>query len=78
MALLTELHQPCCSGMMIFMSAQSVNKIFQSQAEKEEAALRWHISGLRNGRKSHQNLKSCGVTKEHVFSDIFGEVRRLV
>lgn len=76
MALLTELHKPCYPGMMILTSAQSVNKVFQSQVGKEEAALRLHIAGSRNERKS-QNLKSCGITKEHIFSDIFGEMRRL-
>lgn len=56
------------------MSAGSANKMFQSQVDKGEAELRMHIAGLRNERKLQENLKSCGITEEHIFSGIWGRV----
>lgn len=57
---------------MTLMSAGSVNKMFQSQVNKGEAALRMHIADLGNERILQENVKSCGVTKEHIFSGIGG------
>lgn len=57
---------------MVLTSAGSVNKMFQSQVDKGEAALRMHIAGLRNERKLQENLKSCGIREEHIFSGIWG------